>query len=142
MPVAAELSSPFAPIPIKMHIGFCIFATIVFLIIYFRKKTVSSLIWLLACDTTAILQFFNDKTTATAVGICEIVMLIIIIRFEISEYLERRAAKKAELAAEAAESPEPDNREDIERLMKSEMQNIADSGENNVIKNAFEDDKP
>ena len=137
-----ELQSRFTPMPADLHIGFCIFATIVFLLIFLRRKTVSSLIWALICDATVILQFFSDPKTATAVGICEIALFAILIWICLGERKERKRREAEEAEAEASEKAEdePDDLQDIEKLVKTEMQNLADGGQNDVIKNAFEED--
>lgn len=147
---AAELSSRFAPIPKDLHLGFCVFATIVFMIIFWRNRTVSSIIWALICDSTAILQFYDDLNTAFAVGACEVVLfgiLIWISRAERQTLEQEGAAEEAlEIAAEVEEDPEcggadePDDLEDIAKLVRSERSKLADAGDgDDIIKNAFED---
>lgn len=138
---ASVLRSRFVVMPFMMHLGFCILATVVFVAIFLRKKTISSLIWLLICDSTLILQFFGDKSTATAVLICEIFLFIMLFWASANE---RIAAKKKKLREEEeAAHPDaflPEDLNDIDKLIKSETTNIADNS-NDVIHNAFEDDK-
>ncbi len=128
---AAQLRSRFAPMPPALHIIFCAVATVTFLAIYLRKKTLSSIIWLLICDATLILQLFGDSLTAAAVGICEIVLFIVL--WKVS-----RDEKKS---ARASENPPDDGREDIAKLVKAERKKINADGSDDVISNAFEDDK-
>lgn len=134
----AELKSRFTPMPTGLHLWFCLFATIVFLAIYLRRKTVSSIIWILICDTTAILQFYNDTKTATAVGICEIVLIAVLIWVSFGEWKERKRREAEEAALEAESTEDEDNLEDIEKLVRNEMSKLADDGDD-IIKNAFED---
>ncbi len=137
---AAPLRSRFAVMPMTMHLIFCAFATVVFIAIFLRKKTVSSLVWLLICDTTAILQFFGDKSTATAVAVSEIFLFAILIFTTVNEKIA--AKRKAIRQSEEAEHPDsflPEDLNDIDKLIKSETSNLADSSDD-VIKNAFEDD--
>ena len=141
---AAKLSSRFTPMPFPLHIGFCVFATVVFLVIFLRRKTVSSLVWLLICDATAILQFYPDKKTASAVGICEIFLFAVLFWTAANEKIERdRRLIKETMEEEEApdDDPPPEDLKDIEMLIKSETTNIA-SGKDGVIENAFEDDRP
>lgn len=138
---AADLRSRFTPMPMNLHLGFCIFATAVFLIIYFRRKTASSLIWATICDATLILQFYNDSKTALAVGICEIVLFAILIWVSLGEYKERKRKKSAKENGPGPEGEDRDDLSDIDKIVKSEMQNISDGGSEDVIRNAFEDDK-
>lgn len=146
---AAALSSRFAPIPKDLHIGFCVFATVLFLIIFLRQRTVSSIIWALICDSTAILQFFDDSNTAFAVGLCEVLLFCILIWFSRKEWREREQRDAAEEALEIAEEVEvdpdgegadrkPDDLEDIARLVRFERRRLADN-DDDIIKNAFEE---
>ena len=140
---AAQLSSRFTPMPFGLHIGFCVFATIIFLIIFLRRKTVSSLVWLLICDATAILQFFPDRATATAVGVCEIFLFVVLFWTSANEkILQKRRFIKETVTEEEAfdDEPMPEDLYDIEQLIRSESTNIADNSDG-VIENAFEDDR-
>ncbi len=135
------LRGRFTPVPTAWHICFCIFATIVFAAIFLRKKTVSSLIWLLICDTPIVLQFFGDKSTAAAVAICEIFLFALLFWTTSNE----RIAKKKQQLREEEEQKHPDaffpeDMGDIDRLIKSESSNLADN-KDDVIHNAFEDDR-
>ena len=135
--------------PANLHFGFCLFATLVFVLIFLRRKTVSSIIWLLICDATAILQFFNDSKTATAVGICEIVLFAILAYVSFGEWREHRriAAEKAAEEAEkvendeeeADEAPDPYDLSDIEKIIKNERSKLAGNSQNDIIGNAFEE---
>lgn len=136
----AELRSRFAIMPFPLHIGFCLFATVVFAIIFIRKKTVSSLIWLLICDTTAVLQFFDDRLTATAVAVCEIFLFAMLIVVSIREKKAEKALKlQEEKEAENPSESFPEDLGDLDKLIKSETQNLSDNSDD-VIHNAFEDD--
>lgn len=132
------LSGRFTPMPMGLHIGFCIFATVVFLTIYFRRRSFSALLWTLICDTTLILQFFSDKITALGVGICEAVLFVMLFVTWLKEYRQKKAAEKKD--ADGGDEPK-DDRSDIEKLVKTEMQNIPDNSDD-IISNAFEDDRP
>lgn len=144
---AAELRSRFAPMPVGLHVGFCIFATVVFLLIYMRKRTLSSILWILICDATIILQLYGDAATATAVGICEIVLFAILAWASFGEYRAAKAAKKASdgdndpSAGGSSGEPQKDEREDIAKLVKAERQKLNADSTGDIISNAFEDDK-
>lgn len=132
------LQNRFAPLPINLHIGFCIVATALFLTIYFRNKKLSNIYWALICDATIILQWYGDPITASGVGICEIALFVILI-------LELRKEKKADAAlaketANAEEISEPeDDLSDIEKVVKNERKQIANDT-TDVISEAFEDE--
>ena len=134
----AELKSRFTPMPTGLHLWFCLFATLVFLVIFLRRKTVSSIIWIMICDTTAILQFYSDSKTALAVGICEIVLFAILIWVSFGEWKERKRREAEEAALEAESEDAEDNLEDIEKLVRNERSKLADD-KDDIIKNAFEE---
>lgn len=102
----SSIRSRFTPLPLGMHLAFCLIATAVFAAIYLRKKDISHLIWALLCDSTLILQFYNDRITASAVGICEIAMLLILAWL----WVGRKKAEKLKAAQKEAlcddENPE------------------------------------
>ena len=64
---AMELQNRFAPLPQKLHIAFCVFATVFFIFCYLRYRRLSDILWMLICDITLILQFYGDKYTALTV---------------------------------------------------------------------------
>ncbi len=139
----SELRSRFTPLPAKLHIIFCLLATVIFLVHYFRRKKVSSLIWILICDSTVILQFYSDRRTAIAVGICEIVLFAVLFKVWFVEYRERKKAAEEEKKKTPDEpsTPEQDELKDIEKLVKTERSKLADNSDD-IIGNAFEDDRP
>lgn len=130
------LQNRFAPLPMNLHIIFCILATALFLLLYFRTKKLSNIFWLLICDATIILQWFGDPVTAVGVGICEIVLFALLI-------VEMRKEKKAELSAKKDSGNKgeevEDDLSDIEKVVKSERKAIINE-EIDVIGEAFEDD--
>lgn len=135
----STVRSRFTPLPLNMHLWFCVYATVVFMIIFYRRKSVSSLIWALICDATLILQFYNDKYTAAAVFVCEVVMFAILAVLWVRD---KKAAKLKAAAEESSEQPDEsekeDNLEDIAKLVKTERDRLDNGG--SIIDNAFEDD--
>lgn len=136
----SAVRSRFTPVPLNTHLGICIYATVVFLIVFYRRKSVSSLIWALICDATLILQFYNDKYTAAAVFICEVVMFAILAVLWVRDKKAARLKAAAEGAEEGSEvSHAEDNLEDIAKLVKTERDRLDNGG--SIIDNAFEDDR-
>lgn len=123
-----ELQSRFAPFPKKLHIAFCIIATIVFLTIYFRTHKVSNLLWMVACDMLLILQFYCDKATVLLVGICDTALFITIF---ILYLLDKK--KEKDIDAKCDECLK-----DIEDAVKSERSKIAKDTKDDVISQAFD----
>ena len=127
-----------APLPMNLHIGFCVLATLLFLLIYLRTKKLSNIYWLLICDATIILQWYGDPITAAGIGICEIVLFVILI-LELRK--EKRAdAQKAEAEQKAEGNAEPeDDLSDIAKVVKNERKQIINE-KIDVIGEAFEDE--
>ena len=126
------LQNRFAPLPMNLHIWFCGLATALFLVLFLRSKKMSNIYWLLICDATVILQWYGDPMTATAIGICEVVLFVLLI-------LELKKEKKAEaaLAEKADETAETDDLKDIEKVVKNERKQIINE-KIDVIGEAFE----
>lgn len=132
---ALKLQNRFAPLPLEMHAAFCAVATVLFLFLFLRKKRMSDLYWMLVCDTTLILQFYYDPATATAVGICEIVLLGLIVWEAVKEAKAKKAAK---LAEKEAEKNSADEIEELDQLVRSERRAIMDENKVDVIGDAFD----
>lgn len=130
------LQNRFSPLPMNLHVIFCLIATALFVLLYFRTKKMSNVFWALICDATIILQWYGDPVTATGVGVCEIVLFVLlIIELRKEKKAELLASKKAENGAEEAQ----DDLSDIEKVVKSERKAIINE-EIDVIGEAFEDD--
>ncbi len=141
--ISAALQSRFAPLPKNMHIVFCIIATIVFLLIYIKKRKIVDLLWLFVCDLPLILQFYGDARTAAVVGVCEVVLLVTIFFFWLQE---RKATKKAQKDVEDGEGSSGDSIDDlkdVEQAVKAERSKLAgNDGDDNVITQAFDGYNP
>ncbi len=132
---AIQLQNRFAPLPAKLHIIFALIATALLLVIYFRTKKISNILWALTLDATVILQFFYDPTTALAVGICEIMLIGLLIWQTYKE--KKQDALLAEQAKSEAEVTEQEI-EELDKLVKSERKAIMDDNKIDVIGDAFD----
>lgn len=137
--IMSEVRSRFVVLPMSLHLAFCAFTTAVFLILFFRGKKLSNLIWAIACDTTLILQFYNDKYTAGAVFICEVVLFAILAWLWFRDKKAAKLISATEEADDGGDTPKDDDLEDIAKLVKTERDRLDNDG--SVIDNAFEDDK-
>ena len=141
--ITAALQSRFAPLPKNMHIVFCIIATVVFLLLYIRKRKIVDFLWLFVCDLPLILQFYGDARTAAVVGVCEVVILVAIFVFWLQE---RKSAKDEQNDSENSEVDDNDNVDDlkdVEQAVKTERSKLAgNDGDDNVITQAFDGYNP
>ena len=112
-----QLQSRFAPIPITIHIAFCIFATALFTILYIRHGKIADFLWLVVCDIPIILHWYGDAKTAYTVLGCEVILLALIF----IEWLKERKAQKEAPKAEKTEVPTPEATEEkAENVEKAE----------------------
>ncbi len=125
---AAVLQNRFAPLNLGLHIGFCVFGTLLFLVLYVRQKRLSDIYWMLILDSTLILQFFGDPITAIGVGLCEVLLIVLLV-------LETLKEKKA---AKAAASDADTDMDELDELVKSERKAIMDDNKVDVIGDAFD----
>ncbi|MBQ8623132.1 MAG: hypothetical protein IJ424_01985 [Oscillospiraceae bacterium] len=130
------LQSRFAPLPMNLHIIFCVLATVLFLVIYLRNKKMSNIYWMLICDATLVLQWYGDKLTALGVAVCEIVLFVLLI-LELKK--EKKAdAENAEKTSDKKEDEESvDDLSDIAKVVKAERKAI-NKEKIDVIGEAFE----
>ncbi len=135
--LSAALQSRFAPLPKNMHIVFCIIATVVFLVLYIRKRKIADLLWLFVCDLPLILQFYGDSATAAVVGVCELILLVAIFVFYIQD---RKAAKnQSQDDSDTGNGEDVDDLKDIEQAVKVERSKLAgNDADDNVISQAFD----
>ncbi|MCD7889471.1 MAG: hypothetical protein LUG23_06110 [Oscillospiraceae bacterium] len=121
-----------------MHIVFCIIATVVFVALYIRKRKMVDFLWLLVCDLPLILQFYGDSTTATVIGVCEVILLVAIFVFHLQD---RKAARnQSEDDSQSDEGGgDVDDLKDVEQAVKVERSKLAgNDADDNVISQAFD----
>lgn len=127
------IQSRFAPLPKKLHLIFCVLATILFIVLYIRHRRIKDLLWLIVCDTTAILQFFGDKYTAFAVGVCEVILLAMIF----FEHMKEKRNQKSD-ENNSKKDAHTDELDDIAKAVKSERSKLSSDTPDDVISSAFD----
>ncbi|MCC8131811.1 MAG: hypothetical protein LUC38_01810 [Oscillospiraceae bacterium] len=134
--MSSVLQSRFAPLPRNMHIIFCVIATVVFLALYLKKRKINDLLWLFVCDLPVILQFYGDPTTATVVGVCEVILLVAIFVFYLQD---RKKAKNQPKDEDGEGGGDVDDLKDVEQAVKVERSKLAgNDADDNVISQAFD----
>lgn len=132
----AGIQSRFAPLPTWLHVVFCIVATVLFIALYIRHRRVNDILWLIVCDLTLLLQFFTDRYTAYAVGICEVILLVMI-------FLQHRSDKKESKSASKGGSKNgqsADDLSDVEKAVKTERKQIIKDNSGDIIGQAFDNE--
>jgi len=99
----------YTPFSLKVHLIFCILATILYAVQYRRKGSVHYLFLMAAIDATFITQFWTSVIARTLLGITEIVLIGLTIFYHVKFYKQQKAElerkieeRKAALAAEEA----------------------------------------
>lgn len=91
------LQNVYTPLPLEIHMVFCIFATIVLLIQFFRKRRICYLLVTLAIDATLITHFaIEKKGVILALEIIELALVAGCIIDIFIAYLKRREKMLAE----------------------------------------------
>ncbi len=135
----AALQSRFAPLPKNMHIIFCIIATVVFLALYIRKRKIVDFLWLFVCDLPLVLQFYGDSTTATVVGVCEVILLVAIFVFHLQDRIAADYQPDYDSESDVSDSKDIDDLKDVEQAVKVERSKLAGNDvDDNVISQAFD----
>lgn len=94
------MENPIFPIALNKHIIFCVIAVVFFLFQYIRQKNRYQLALAIAIPATLLVYVSDNKTWFSAIGIFELVMLIL---SAVLYFLDRRRAKTQQ--TESAPAP-------------------------------------
>ncbi len=124
------LQSVYTPFTFKMHLGFCIIATILYLLQYYRKGSWHYIVLMAAIDLTFVTQTSLCQTGSrvAVLGIVEVALLAIaaVLNYRYSKQLKLKNAEANAAADEQDERRKAAEREQSEKDGK-------------VVDNAFED---
>lgn len=70
------MQNVYTPFPFKMHLIFCIIATVVYLAQFARKKSIHYLLIMLAIDATFITQINTSQIIITCLFVLEVALLV------------------------------------------------------------------
>lgn len=127
---AAKLQNVYTPLPFRIHFVFCILATLLYLVQFYRKRSAYYLFIMAAIDLTFITQFWSSKPVIWGLGIAEII-LIVLAAFSAHRYNKKAKAENAEKDAQAAKVLA--EKREAEKSFTEENKKIVD--------NAFDDEK-
>ena len=124
------LQNVHTPLSSSQHLGFCIIATVIYLIQFYRHGGWHNLLLLLAIDLTYITQtsLCSEENDYLLLGIAEVVLLAASFTMQI---LFNKKQKSAKLAAEAAADEQNERRTAAENEQKAQDEKFVD--------NAFEE---
>lgn len=132
LPANEGLQNVFTPFPMKMHLIFCVIATVLYLVQYYRKGSPHYLLLMFAADITFLTQteLCGRDGFITALGTAEVVLLTA----SIVSYIFYSRKLRAERAATDAEENEQE-----ERRKKAEA--AQEKLDRDYVENAFEDNE-
>jgi len=124
----SKMQNVYTPLSFGVHLGFCIIATLLYLVLYYRKGSLHYLTLMFAIDLTFITQFWTSTAARVLLGIAEALLIGATIFFYIrfsrklkAENAAREAARKAQL-------------EKAKSAMKKD-----DEENSKIVDNAFDD---
>ena len=116
------------PLPLGLHFAFCLFATLLFLVQYYRKGAAYYLPLIAAVDATFITQIYTSPVAVSALGILEIV-LIVTCAVMAYRYSAAQKTLRADELKEAEEQAEK----------AKEIQKAQSDKDDHMVDNAFDD---
>ena len=124
------MQNVYTPFSLKLHAIFCVIATAVYLMQYYRKGSLHYLAIMAAVDLTFVTQtpLCQTGTRVAVLGIIEVAVLAIAFVLNLN-YSKQQKAKKA--AENAAADEQEERRKNAEREQSEK--------DSNVVDNAFED---
>ena len=113
------LQSVYTPFTFKMHLGFCIIATILYLLQYYRKGSWHYIVLMAAIDLTFVTQTSLCQTGSrvAVLGIVEVALLAIaaVLNYRYSKQLKLKNAEANAAADEQDERRKAAEREQSEK---------------------------
>ena len=104
------LQNIYVPLPLTAHIVFCVIATIVYILEYYRKKSVHYLFVMLAVDATLLMQAFRSSKMVVILAVLEVLLLGTAAVLAVM-HMKKEKAAKAEKARTDTENKQPDTEE-------------------------------
>lgn len=87
----AKLQNVYAPLPLGMHIGFCVLATVLYAVLYMRRRKPSYLCLLVAVDLTIVTQFLTHSAVIATLFAAEVCLLAACVVFSIKASKQKKA---------------------------------------------------
>ena len=128
------LQNVYTPLPLELHILFSVFATIVLMIQFFRKKRVCYLLSTLAIDATLITHFaFENKRVILVLEIIELLLVAGCIIDIVAAYVKRKKETRSEKEQESLLEEQQKDREKREIISDKDILDKAFDSELNDL---------
>lgn len=123
-----QMQNVYTPIPLKAHFIFCLLATILYLVQFYRKRSVYYLLIMFAIDLTFITHIWDSKPVIIGLFVAEVILILSAI---ISSAIHNKKIK----------AKNPKLKEQKQELAhKKEIEQIDAKEDKKIIDNAFEDE--
>lgn len=127
--VAAGLQNVYTPIPTRVHFIFCLIATLLYLVQFYRRRSAYYLFIMAAIDITFITQYWTTRPVIIGLAIAEVVLIVLAV---ISSILYNKRIKLENAAAIEARIQEASAQKEAEEAAAKENKKFVD--------NAFDDE--
>ncbi len=123
-----KLQNVYTPLPLYVHLTFCIIATVLYLVQFYRKKTFHYVFLMIAVDLTFLTQYITSSAFITTLGVLEVGLLIAagVTSFKYSKEQKRLNAQKIAFA-------------EAEEQKAKEAQKKQEDKNSKFVDNAFDD---
>ncbi len=123
-----QMQNVYTPLPLSVHFVFCVLATILYLVQFYRKGASYYLILMSAVDLTIITQFWTSSVAICALGIAEAVLLIVS-AVKAFSYNKQLKMHRSEIIAQQQE----------EEAKATAVEKAQREHDKNTVDNAFDD---
>lgn len=121
---SSGMQNVYTPLPFKMHFIFCVIATLLYLVQFYRKRSLYYLFIMAAIDLTFVTQYYTTKPVIIALFVAEIILIVCAV-ISSHKYNKRIKAENAQKEKELAQ--------------KKEMEKAFSDNEKKFVNNAFDD---
>lgn len=123
-----QLQNVYTPLPLNVHFIFCLIATLLYLLQYYRKGAVHYLVLMAAVDATIVTQFW---TTPAAIAVLAVAEVVLLAAYGVMSFRYNKAQKllNAEKTAQAEQ----------EEKRAAEAEKTQQKKDADIVGNAFDD---
>ncbi len=128
------LQNVYTPLPFGIHLALCIFATVVFLVQFFRKNRVSYLLAALAVDATLSTHFaYENEKFILILEIVELLLILGCIIDIVLNYINNKTSARRKRKEKADMIRQQKEREKKEEISEKEILDNAFDSEFNEL---------
>ena len=127
--VSTNMQNVYTPLPFKVHLIFCLLATILYIVQFYRKHSVYYLLIMAAIDLTFITQIWTNKPVIIGLFVAEVILILLAV---ISSFVHNKKIK--------AQNSEAIEKKKQELAHKKEIEEQDVENDKKIVDNAFDDE--